>query len=110
MGYLCSMIMYNVTINVDESIHEEWLRWMKEVHIPDVMATGMFTENRICRIEAFEQGGISFAIQYIAPDREYYDRYQEEFAPKLQKEHTARYQGKFAAFRTTLEVIHQVSQ
>lgn len=102
--------MYNVTINVDEGIHEEWLIWMKEVHIPEVMATGMFTENRICRIEAFEEGGISFAIQYLAPDREHYDRYLAEFAPKLQREHSKRFEGKFAAFRTTLEVIHQVRQ
>lgn len=101
------MILYNVTINIDEAVHEEWLQWMKETHIPDVLATGMFIENRICRIQAYEEGGISYAIQYVAPDKAHYDRYQQEFAKKLQAEHTARYQGKFAAFRTILEVIHE---
>lgn len=102
------MILYNVTINVDDSIHEEWLEWMKSTHIPDVLATGMFKENRICRIEAFEEGGVSYAIQYVAPDRDHYDRYQNEFSARLQEEHTLRYQGKFAAFRTVLEIIHEV--
>lgn len=102
------MILYNVTVNIDENVAEEWLQWMKEKHIPDVMATGMFLENRICRIDGFEEGGLSYAIQYVAPDQAHYDRYQEEFAAKLQEEHTLRYQGKFGAFRTVLEIIHQV--
>ena len=33
------MIIYNVTINIDASIHDEWLAWIKE-HIPQVLATG----------------------------------------------------------------------
>ena len=100
------MILYNVTINIDESIHEEWLTWMKEVHIPDVLATGCFTENKICRILAEEEGGKAYSIQYLAPDMETYINYQTEFAPALQQEHTKKYAGKFGAFRTLLEVVH----
>ena len=101
------MIIYNVTVSIDESVHEEWLTWMKEVHIPDVMNTGLFEANRICRILAFEQGGLSYSIQYDLKDMDTYDRYQREFAPKLQEEHTKKFSGKFAAFRTILEVVHQ---
>ena len=52
------MIIYNVTVNIDESIHEEWLLWMKNVHIPDVMETGHFLENKICKILAESEGGV----------------------------------------------------
>ncbi|MBT6516091.1 MAG: DUF4286 family protein, partial [Crocinitomicaceae bacterium] len=38
------MIVYSVTVKVNQEIEENWLRWMKEVHIPDVMATGFFLE------------------------------------------------------------------
>jgi hypothetical protein len=51
------MIIYNVTVNVDEDVAVEWLQWMKETHIPDVMKTGMFLESRICRVLAEEAGG-----------------------------------------------------
>jgi hypothetical protein len=101
------MILYNVTINVDDEVHEEWLEWMKEVHIPDVMKTGLFIENRICKIHAFEEGGKSYSIQYLARTMSDYERYQSEFAENLQADHTQRYQGKFAAFRTILEVVDQ---
>lgn len=100
------MIVYNVTINVDADVAEEWLRWMKEVHIPDVMATGLFLDNRIMRILAEEEGGLSYAIQYTCADMATYERYKAEHAPRLQAETQKRYSGRFAAFRTLLEVVH----
>jgi len=36
------MIMYNVTVMVEESLSNDWLDWMNQTHIPDVMATGFF--------------------------------------------------------------------
>ena len=36
------MYIYNVTVNVSDDVHIEWLKWMKETHIPDVMKTGCF--------------------------------------------------------------------
>ena len=100
------MILYNVTVNIDVTVHDEWLQWMKEVHIPEVMATGCFLENKICRILAEEEGGKAYSIQYFAPDMETYIKYQTEFAPVLQVEHTKKCNGKFGAFRTLLEVVH----
>lgn len=101
------MIIYNVTVNVDHDIHEEWLEWMKQVHIPDVMATGAFLENKISKVLSEEEaGGITYAIQYISRDMATLENYQAEHSPALQKEHSARYEGKFVAFRTLLEVVH----
>lgn len=104
------MILYNVTVNIDETVHDEWLTWMKEVHIPDVMNTGMFFDNKICKIHAEEQGGKSYSIQYLANTWDDYHKYLDEFATDLQKEHTAKYAGKFAAFRTILEVVHHTTK
>ena len=51
------MILYNVTVNVDEQICNEWLSWMREIHVPDILATGLFLETKIARIHAEEEGG-----------------------------------------------------
>lgn len=101
------MILYNVTVSIDHDVAEEWLQWMKSTHIPDVMATGLFIENKIARILAEEEGGKAYSIQYLLRSMDEYERYQEEHAPRLQAEHSQRYAGKFAAFRTLLHVIHQ---
>jgi len=101
------MIVYSVTVNVDESIHEDWLAWMVNKHIPDVMATGIFTEHRMLKVITRNEGeeGISYNIQYTCPSMADLHSYQVKHAPALQKEHTERYQDKFIAFRTLLETV-----
>jgi hypothetical protein len=100
------MILYNVTISIDKQVESEWLRWMKTVHIPDVMATGCFESHRMLRIMFEEnQDSSSYAIQYVAADMQQFQKYQTLFATRLQEEHGNRYKGKYAAFRSLLEEV-----
>jgi hypothetical protein len=99
------MIIYNVTVNIENDVREEWLNWMKTVHIPDVMATGLFLENKICKVLVDEEQGTTFSIQYTTATMKELEEYQRTHAPRLQKEHTERYAGKFVAFRTLLEIV-----
>jgi hypothetical protein len=101
------MIIYNVTVSIDEAVHEDWLHWMRTTHIPDVMHTGLFLESRISKIHAEEQGGKTYAIAYLAENMERLEQYQREHAPRLQKEHSERYAGRFAAFRTFMEIVEE---
>lgn len=99
------MILYNVTVNIDKSVEDEWLHWMKEQHIPEVMETGMFVENKIFRLLQEEPQGSTYSIQYFAKSMEDIQQYQMEYAPGLQKAHTDKYANKFVAFRTLLESV-----
>ena len=101
------MIIYNVTVNIDETVHEDWLHCMRTTHIPDVMNTGLFLESRISKINAEEQGGLTYAIAYLVESMDQLDLYQKEHAPRLQKEHSERYAGRFAAFRTFMELVEE---
>ncbi|MBK7007819.1 MAG: DUF4286 family protein [Saprospiraceae bacterium] len=74
-------VVYNVTIIIDHSVHDEWVDWMKNEHIPEVMATGKFTSWKMLRIiEDHNPDGMTYAIQYQAPDMETYLTYQTECA------------------------------
>ena len=97
------MILYNVTVSLDASIHTDWLEWMRNVHIPEVMATGYFVEYKICKLLVDDE--ITYAIQYNCETLEKLNEYQEKYSPALQQKHTERYKGKFGAFRTLLEII-----
>ena len=100
------MIVYNVTVKVALDIRTEWLQWMKEVHIPNVMRTGVFVEHRISRLlEQDESEGVTFAIQYLCNSLTDYETYRDKFAPALQQEHSEKYKDKFVAFRTVMEVL-----
>ena len=100
------MIIYNVTVSIDPDAHDAWLAWMKDEHIPEVMATGLFLESRMFRVLADDQGGVTYAVQYSAADMAHYERYRDEHAPRLQAKTTARYGDRFAAFRTLLELAY----
>jgi hypothetical protein len=99
------MIIYNVTISLDPSIHKEWLDWMINKHIPDVMDTGYFLENKICKLLVDDE--VTYAIQYTCKDTNTLEMYQKKCSVKLQEEHNEKFRDKFGAFRTILEIIHQ---
>lgn len=99
------MILYNVTVQVDPVIADEWKKWMMMEHIPAVMATGCFDSFEIFRIQQNDPTGVTFSIQYRCENEDILDRYQREHAPALQKDHAVRYEGQFVAFRTLLEKI-----
>jgi hypothetical protein len=99
------MLIYNVTVNIEDDVREEWLTWMKQVHIPDVMKTGLFLENKICKVLGVEDEGSTYSVQYTCRNIEDYTRYVEEFAPGLQKEHNDRFREKYVAFRSLLEIV-----
>jgi len=101
------MVVYNVTVSIDENVANDWLDWMRATHIPDVMETGHFKESRLCRVHGEEDGGVTYAITYVAFSEEELNKYQENHAPRLQAEHTKKFAGKFAAFRTLLSVIDE---
>jgi hypothetical protein len=101
------MIIYNVTVNLEDDIHLDWLNWMKTVHIPDVMKTGYFIENKMCKVLSTQEDetGHTYAIQYTCACMHDLDEYQAKHSLALQKEHMDRYSGKFVAFRTLLEIV-----
>ena len=101
------MIIYNVTVSVEQSVKEDWLKWMQEVHIPEVMATGVFSKSQINRVMVQGDSDNTFAIAYTCESMKDLHQYQVKFAPELQKKHVARYGEKAVAFRTLMEVIQE---
>ncbi|MEL6987226.1 MAG: DUF4286 family protein, partial [Bacteroidota bacterium] len=82
------MLIYNVTVKIDNSAKEEWLNWMQEIHIPDVMNTGCFQKWSINHLLGTDETeGTTFAIQYTCDSMQTLEHYQNNFAKKLQEEH-----------------------
>jgi len=101
------MIIYNVTISVEESITSDWLAWMQHEHIPEVMGCGIFTKAQINRVITHSDSDNTFAIAYTCLTMEELHQYQLKFSVGLQKKHIARYGDKVVAFRTIMEMIEE---
>lgn len=101
------MILYNVTVNVESDLEEEWIAWMKEVHIPEVLDTGCFTGHKFLKLmnKSPEEEETTYAIQYFAEGISNLNYYLENHASTLQKKTIDRYQYRCIAFRTFLEEV-----
>jgi hypothetical protein len=101
------MIIYNVTINIDEDVHDNWLNWMKKEHIPHMLATGKFSKALMTRVMVEEEmGGFTYSIQYTTESKEMLQRYYSEDAELLRSQ-SKPFEGKFVAFRTELEIVSE---
>ena len=100
------MVLYNVSNKVDREIVQEWLDYMRNKHIPDVMATGHFTGYRICRLlDQPEEDDPTYVIQYECATLHKLNHYQLHDAPALREDLNSKFKERFVAFRTVMEVI-----
>ena len=101
------MIIYNVTVKVDHSIAENWIKWLQGEHIPGIIATGCFMKAAVFHLfEADDDEGITYAVQYHAANKLLYDQYIEKFSEAMRKKGADKWGNQFVAFRSVMEVVH----
>jgi hypothetical protein len=100
------MIVYNVTIKVDQSIAEIWLNWLLKEHIPDILQTKCFSDYQVARLlEVDDSEGPTYAIQYKATSKADYNRYIELHATEMRKRSYDKWGERFIAFRSVMELV-----
>ena len=101
------MYIYNVTINIQEDAHEEWVEWMKKEHIPEMLETGKFTKALMTKVLVQEEmGGITYSVQFTAATKDMLQKYYDEDAEEM-RSRSKKFEGKFVAFRTELQVVSE---
>ena len=100
------MFVYNVTIKVKAQIHQEWLEWLKEIHIPEVLQTGCFYNVTILQLlEIDDTEGPTFAVQYNAESKAAYNQYMEKHAAALRQKSFDKWGDAFIAFRSFMKIV-----
>ncbi|MGO4918615.1 DUF4286 family protein [Maribacter spongiicola] len=102
------MYIYNVTTNVEETAHDTWVQWMKEIHIPQVLSTGKFLSAKFSKVLVEEEmGGFTYSVQYTIQDKATLERYYEENAPALIESVQRKFAGQLVSFKTELEIVDE---
>ncbi len=100
------MFIYNVTTKIFAGIESEWLLWLKNNHIPDIIATGCFTETKILKLlDAGDDDGPTYAVQYFAESKSLYNLYLEKHAPAMRQKAIDAWGNKFIAFRSFMQIV-----
>ncbi|RYG02973.1 MAG: DUF4286 family protein [Chitinophagaceae bacterium] len=101
------MLIYNVTSKVNWNVQQEWLDWMINIHVPEVIATGLFSKHQLVRLQEVDDiDGPTFAVQYYLDSKENYEQYITRFAPVLRAKAVAEWGDNVISFRTLMEVIN----
>ena len=90
------MIIYSVTIIIEDSLADKWELWMKEKHIPDIMNTKLFKKYNFLKDLNWHN---KYIIQYELDSMQDYLKYKKLFALKLQTEHSEKFGQHCTAWR-----------
>ena len=102
------MYIYNITTNIDESIHDSWIDWMKEHHIPKILKIGKFDKALMTQVLVKEEmGGITYSIQFTGDSKEILQKYFENEEQKLLNEGQKLYGNKMGAFTTVMKIVKE---
>lgn len=100
------MVLYNVTVKVEHGIHDAWIQWLKEEHIPEVLGTGKFITSRLFKIMTdSEEDGITYSVQYFAESMTDYFDYINHHANEMRRKGIEKWGEQFVAFRTVLKEV-----
>lgn len=103
--YFCPMIIYNITFLVENGHHQDWLQWVKSVHVPETMQTGLFHSFRILRVLDSPNEGETYCLQYESKSLKHYQQYMSDYAPEIQQVLQQRFENKQVSFSTVMEII-----
>lgn len=101
------MILYNVTIGVDKEIEQEWLVWIRGVHIPAVMRAGNFSDFRFYKVLTHDDdASVSYCIQYFVPTIQQFQSFLDSTGKVLMEEHHQKFKDRHVVFQTLLEEVN----
>lgn len=102
-----SGILYNITMQVENKITEEWLSWMQQVHIPGMMGTGCFVKHQLLKIMNNEfEDEQTFAIQYFATTIYKFNQFEKNFLAQELKKISDKWNAAVIFFTTTMEIVN----
>lgn len=103
------MIIYEVNLTVDDEIEEAYGRWL-HTHIAEVIALDGFLDALWTRRDPppdARGGRHHYTVAYTMRDRDAYEHYLRDHAPRLREDGVARFGGRFEASRRLHTVINR---
>ena len=102
------MIIYKVIIHIEKEIEKDWLSWMKQEHIPEIMSLNIFMKSKIFQVLNPKKRDLkSYCIEYHCTSINDYNKYKKNYAKVIQKKHSEKYKGLFNAERLIISLKHE---
>lgn len=101
------MIIYNITIQVEWSVHEEWKSWFKGEYLARILGTGLFSRHQFVKLlEVDEAYGPTYAVQLFAETASNADIYRNTYQEDMEKSASDKWGESVCSFHSIMEVIN----
>ena len=99
------MILYNVTIILENEVQIEWLNWMQSKQIPALMGTGCFVSNRLLKVLDSPNEGVTYCVQFVSDSIQKLNEFKEKYEGLLEANTPIAFNNKLVTFPTVMEFI-----
>jgi len=99
------MIVFNDTIIIEESVHQDWLEWLKAIYIPAMMDTGYFKSYQVLTVIDSPNEGVTYCVQYHAESMADFNKFYNQHFHKLKALHSQQFENQFVIFNTLMQTV-----
>ncbi len=100
------MILYNITVIIDEEIETDWLKFINHTFVPDALSGNLLISNRILRVIDSPNEGVTYCLQFISDSLDNYNQFKDLYASDLLEAHASRFKDQAVCFSTIMEFIN----
>ena len=100
------MLVYTITVNVERSVSEDWLVWMKDNFLNAIVRTGLFEKYNAFKV-LHDSDGDTFTFQFFCKDMVEYKKFQDEHKSDILHLLMNSFPNKIVYFNTLLEELEE---
>lgn len=98
------MLVYTITANIDQSVAEDWMIWVRENFIPSIMDTLLFEKYHMFRV-LNDTDGDTITFQFFCKDVVMLQHFQQHYRNDILISLSSAFPDKVVYFSTLLEQL-----
>lgn len=103
------MYVYNQTVNIDETVCEKWLKWMRGTIIPKIANSPSIDKVVVFKVLVNEEmGGITYSTQFFIKNKEDLQSFYKVYQTELKQQMAIEFPNQFVTFETELQLIDEI--
>jgi len=88
-------------------VHEVWLAWMLDEHIPSILGTGCFIRHQVVRLlETDETDGPVYAVQYYIESKAQYNTFIDVYQAAFKNLEQQQWGDRIFSFTSLMQVVN----
>jgi hypothetical protein len=100
-----NMLIYNITFQVDDEVHDNFLIWIKEYYIPEIQKNDILKAPRLCRILSHHEDGNAYSLQWEVESSGLLHRWYLEQGTLFTDELAKTFKDRVVGLPTLMEIV-----